>query len=101
MYLLVQQRRHPDFIILNQAQIDAMLGRHELLPTLGLPAIQAQEELPDLRLGVDDLLDLQVWASKLQLVPELRHASLYKNLCWNVLIVDFEVRRADREDVAD
>ena len=71
-YLFTEQWSHANLIILDQIQIHPNLRIHERLPTLRLAPIQPAQKLPQLRLIVNNLLDLLVLAAKLKLVSELR-----------------------------
>lgn len=71
-----------------------MLRRHELPPTLRLPAIRAYKKIPHRALILHHALHLAILAPKLQLVPELPHPIIDQILRADILLHHFKVRRA-------
>lgn len=101
-YLLVKERRHAHLVLSQRLQIRALLWRHANPSTAQPPAIHAGKELAHHALLTDSLLDNHVIAAKLKLVPEIRQSSRVNQLLDRViLILHFEVRRGDAEDVRD
>ena len=97
--VLIEERCLADVVVYDNIEVDSILRCHELPSAGRLASVHPEEKLSHRLLILDNVFDLVVIGTELELIAKLRKDSLAELLGAHVVFGWWSVRSADAEDV--